>query len=167
MKRVQIGDVPNDVHPASVRRRLTDPLGTTDVALNYYELDPGDSFAFAYHRHPDQEEVFVVFAGTATFDTADGPVEVSAGEAVRFAPGEFQRGWNRGDERVTALALGAPRDSGTSDKLVACPDCGEETPNRIERVDEWTVRTVCTVCDAETGRWERADDGESEWVTRP
>ena len=86
--------------------------------------------------------------GTATFETGEprrgsipasggtaseeGPVEVGAGEAVRFDRGEFQRGWNHGDERVVALALGAPLDYGEQVKLRDCPSCGETTDSRLE-----------------------------------
>jgi uncharacterized cupin superfamily protein len=161
MERVTIENVENDVVPAAVRKRLSSALGTTDLAVNYYELDPGDSFAFAYHAHDEQEEVFYVQSGTATFDTESGTVDVAAGEAVRFEPGEFQRGCNRGDDRVVALALGVPRDRSQATTLRDCPDCGERTDNQFERVDEETIRTVCAACGAETGRWTRGPtDGE-------
>ena len=156
MERVRVDDVENDVQPAAVMRKLTKPLGLTDLAINYYELEPGDSFSFAYHSHGVQEEVFYVIEGTATFDTDEDPVEVDAGEAIRFDRGEFQRGWNRGDERVVALALGAPLDYGEQVKLRDCPDCGEATDNRLERVEvdgEEAVVAHCTECGAETGRW--------------
>lgn len=156
MQRVRIDDVDNDVQPAAVMRKLTKPLGLTDFAMNHYELEPGDSFAFAYHNHAVQEEVFYVMEGTAVFETEEGPVEVGPGEAIRFDRGEFQRGWNHGDERVVALALGAPLDYGKQVKLRDCPDCGEATDNRLERVEvdgEEVVVAACTECGTETGRW--------------
>jgi uncharacterized cupin superfamily protein len=156
MEKVRIDDVETSVQPAAVMRPLTDPLGTTDLAINYYELEPGDSFAFAYHSHEVQEEVFYVQEGTATFETEDGPVEVGAGEAIRFDRGEHQRGWNRGDERVRALALGAPLAYGDQPKLRDCPDCGERTENRLESVEnEDAVVARCEECGTETGRWVR------------
>jgi len=162
MERVTIDDVENDVQPAAVMRTLTEPLGATDVAINYYELEPGDSFAFAYHSHEVQEELFYVQAGTATFETEAGSIEVDAGEIVRFGREEFQRGWNRGDERVIALALGAPLEYGRQVKLRACESCGERTDNRLERIEGGDrVVAVCTRCGAETGRWRRGSmDGE-------
>ena len=154
MEKVRIDDVENRVMPATVMRPLTDALGATDLALNYYELEPGDSFAFAYHVHEVQEEIFYVQSGTATFETEDGPVEVEAGEVVRFPPGEYQRGVNRGDERVEALALGAPLEYGEQVKLRECPECGERTDNRIESGEDGEVRiTTCKTCGTETGRW--------------
>ncbi|MEF8888250.1 MAG: cupin domain-containing protein [Haloarculaceae archaeon] len=162
MEKVRIGSVENSVQPAAVMRQLTEPLGLTDLAVNYYELEPGDSFSFAYHNHEVQEEVFYVQSGTATFDTTDGPVTVAAGEVIRFDRGEFQRGWNRGEEPVRALALGAPLEYGEQVKLRECPECGERTDNRLEGADdEPAVVAVCRDCGAETGRWvEGSMDGE-------
>lgn len=154
MEVVTIDEVENAVQPAAVMRHLTEPLGCTDFAINYYELEPGDSFAFAYHNHEIQEEVFVILDGTATFDTEDGPVDVNAGEVIRFGREEFQRGWNRGDDRVVALALGAPLEYGAQIKLRECSECGERTHNRLERDNEEVVG-ICTECGSGTGRWYR------------
>ena len=166
MERVAFDDVENRVQPAAVLKPLTDALGCTDHAVNYYELAPGDSFAFAYHSHDVQEEVFVVLEGTATFETEEGDVEVGPGEAIRFAPGERQRGWNRGDDRVRAVALGAPLAYEGGERLVDCPDCEERTTHDIVFVEdeEHARAVVCTDCGSETQRWRRGDDGENEWV---
>ena len=162
MKKVDIDTVENSIQPATVMRKLTEALGLTDLAINYYELEPGDSFAFAYHNHEVQEEVFYVQEGTATFDTEAGPVDVEAGELIRFDREEFQRGWNRGNQRVRALALGAPLEYGTQVKLRYCPSCEEETDNDISRAtNEEAVVASCTACESETGRWYRGRmDGE-------
>jgi len=159
METVRVDALDNEIQPAAVVRKLTGPLGTTDLAINHYELEPGDSFAFAYHRHEVQEEVFYVIEGTATFETEDGDVEVGPREAIRIPPGEFQRGWNRGEDRVVALALGAPLEYGRQPKLRDCPDCGERTDNGLERREDADapggecVVAVCKDCGAVTGRW--------------
>ncbi len=158
MERVRINDVENSVQPAAVMRQLTKPLGLTDHAINFYELETGDSFAFAYHNHEIQEEVFYVQSGTATFETDAGSVEVDAGGIIRFDREEFQRGWNRGEEPVVALALGAPLDYGHQIKLRDCQTCGEMTDTRFERETEdgAAVRIAyCKECGTENGRWYR------------
>ena len=162
MNRINIDEIENSVQPAVVIRKLTKPLGLTDVAINYYELEPGDSFAFAYHNHEIQEEVFFVWEGTATFDTEEGTIEIGPGEAVRFDREEFQRGWNRGDERVRALAIGAPLEYGQQMKLRYCQACEEETAAQLTRAeDEAAVIARCVVCGSETGRWyEGSMEGE-------
>ena len=154
MRKIRVDEVDRVPSPASVRRPLADALGAKDVAINYYELAPGDSFAFGYHYHEEQEELFYVLSGTATFETEDGDVEVDAGEAVRFAPGEFQQGWNRGQEPVRALALGAPKETVGGEVRRECPDCGERTRHRFEAEDDGRTRlTICIECGAETGRY--------------
>jgi uncharacterized cupin superfamily protein len=154
MERVNAGDVDSWTSPAAAKRPLGRALGAEEVALNHYELEPGDAFGFGYHRHPDQEELFYILEGEATFETEDGDVTVGAGEAVRFAPGEWQLGRNEGEERVVALALGAPAADSGAEIRRECPECGERTPTEIERADEGAgLVTVCQECDAVTGRF--------------
>ena len=150
MKKVRIEDVaaPRSNSPADVFRPLSAVLGTDAVAINYFELAPAESFGYAYHRHLDQEEVFYVREGTVTFETESGEVEVGPDEVVRFAPGEFQLGRNRGDERVVALAIGAPRETEAIEYLRECPECAERTiqvPETVEEGDEGFV-IRCRVC---------------------
>lgn len=74
IERVTVDEIEHVGHPAdvnSVRRSISDALGVTDVTLIYYELEPGDLFSGGLHRHHDQEEVFYVLSGIATFDTRD------------------------------------------------------------------------------------------------
>ena len=154
MKRIRTDDQGHRIGPAAVRRSLADPLGAEHLAMTYFELAPGDSFAFGYHAHERQEEVFVLLEGSVAFETEVGEVVVDANEAIRFAPGEFQRGVNAGTERVTALAIGAPRDPGELTALRDCAACGDRTPISIERADdERAVVTICDACGAETGRF--------------
>jgi len=154
MRKRSLDEMDDRMGPADTIRPLTDALGLADVAMNYYELAPGDSFAYGFHAHADQEEVFYVQSGTVTFETADGDVEVGPGELVRFGPGEYQRGVNEGDERVSALAIGAPQDAGETEILRDCPDCGIRTPHGIALTDDHdAVVARCEECGAETGRF--------------
>ncbi|MFB6073913.1 MAG: cupin domain-containing protein [Haloarculaceae archaeon] len=154
MERVRLDDLTTRMGPAAVKRPLSEALGIAGIALNYYELAPGETFGFGYHRHPDQEEVFYVQDGVATFETEDGDVDVAAGECVRFAPGEWQLGRNDTGERVIALAMGAPRDSRETEMLRECPDCGGRTTQRVEMTDgREALVTVCEECGVETGRF--------------
>jgi uncharacterized cupin superfamily protein len=154
MERVAIDETSNWLGPASEKRPLGRALGTEDVAINYYALDPGETFGFGYHKHDDQEEVFYVVEGTATFETEAGDVAVGPEEAIRFAPGEWQLGRNAGEERVVALAIGAPADSEDLEMHRECEDCGGRTPHRIEpREDGAALATICLECEAETARF--------------
>jgi uncharacterized cupin superfamily protein len=118
---------PDRLGEESERRRLSEELETEGLAINYYELAPGDGLPGGLHAHMDQEEVFVVLDGEATFETLDGDVTVTEGELVRFEPGEFQWGTNASDDRLVVLAVGAPR--GTEDVRIPvdCPECGHSS----------------------------------------
>ncbi|WP_415382561.1 cupin domain-containing protein [Halosimplex sp. TS25] len=138
MERVVIDDLSSSSALDVDRRGLSGPLDTSDVAINHYRIPPGDGFPSGLHTHVDQEEIFVVLDGTATFETlpaSDGAdahaepsrtgreIPVDAGEAVRFAPGEYQSGSNRGETDLVAVAIGAPRESTDIRIPVGCPEC--------------------------------------------
>lgn len=145
MERTSVADAradPSDGGSDAARAALGDALGTTDVAVVHYRLAPGEGLPSGLHAHSDQEEVFVVLAGTLAFEhlppVQDWPaddrpvgetVTVAASEAVRFAPGEFQTGYvpeSAGGEAVV-LALGAPRETEDVRIPAGCPDCDART----------------------------------------
>lgn len=152
MDKIRIDDINGQLDSATVKRPIADPINAANVVLNYYELALGDSFAYGYHMHENQEELFVIQEGRVTFETEDEEIVVDAGEVIRFAPGEYQQGINTGDERVVALAIGAPQETGDSDILRECTTCGERTSNTVERVDDGQAKvTRCLNCGEETG----------------
>ena len=148
MEKVSIGDVePNAFGSDIDRRGLSDPLETTDFALNRYRLDPGERFSGGMHAHMDQEEVFVIVEGEATFETMDGEVTVGEAEVIRFAPGEFQSGKNDSDGEVVAFAMGAPRDSEDVRLSRNCPECGHDNVRAVPGDDGFDLQ--CPNCGAE------------------
>jgi mannose-6-phosphate isomerase-like protein (cupin superfamily) len=158
MQRITVDDVesrPNPMNVHEVRRPLSRELGAEHVALVEYELEPGEQFAGGLHAHHDQEELFYVLAGTATFDVGENreSVTVDAGQLVRFPPGEFQSGRNDGDEPVRALAVGAPgarHDWAALESLAPCASCGEETSHNVHPPDDdGVMQLVCTECGTE------------------
>jgi len=154
MEKVSIDDVPVQNSPLgvhSVRKPVSSMLGTTDFAMNYFELEPGESFSGGLHTHHDQEEVFYVEEGLARFDVGldRETVLVEAGELIRFAPGEFQAGYNEGEDTLVGWALGAPdskHDWDDIESIVDCRECGEETPHGLELTDEGRFRMTCNDC---------------------
>jgi uncharacterized cupin superfamily protein len=155
MDKIHIDDIDERIDSATVLRPLTDAIGAENVAINYYELAPGDSFAYGYHKHEAQEEIFLVVEGTVSFETEDGTVTVPEGGAIRFAPGEYQQGVNSGAERVVAFAIGAPQDPGESEIRRECETCGDRTPHTVDRgaSDDERV-TRCLTCGDITCRFD-------------
>lgn len=144
MEKVGIDEVDETpVDGGSVRYELTEQLGTTDVAINVYRLEPGEGLPGGLHAHMDQEEVFVVLAGEAVFETMDGEVTVRSRETIQFAPGEFQTG-RAGETETRVLALGAPRDSDDIRVPARCPACGHDN---LRLLIEGGVSFECPACD--------------------
>ncbi|ELZ03691.1 cupin domain-containing protein [Natrialba aegyptia] len=154
MERVTIDEVENQPNPMavhSVRRPISQALGLSDFAMNYFELEPGESFSGGFHTHHDQEEVFYIQSGTAAFDTENGTATVDAGEVIRFAPGDFQQGYNPedADEPVVGFAFGAPgsqHDWDQIESLVYCQECETERGHGLELTDDGQFRLTCTEC---------------------
>jgi quercetin dioxygenase-like cupin family protein len=154
MKKITVDDVDPAPSPASIKRRLTGPLGANEVALTYYELEEGESSAFGYHAHELQEEIFYVCRGTLTLRTDSTSLTASAGEAVRIPPGQLQQASNEQKNRVVMLAVGAPQESGSLRLIRCCQTCNEETPQEIIDAEPGQVReTVCAECGETTGRF--------------
>lgn len=160
MNKVTIADLELDPRRPG-RRLITGPLGSTAVAINHYRLEPGDSFGGGYHAHHDQEEIFYIQSGVATFQTEEGDITVEAGEIIRFDPGELQWGFNDGSEVIEALGIGAPPFSKDVEVVQRCLDC--ETVFRYRREsllnDDGAPQEVEIPC-PECG-------GESQRIGRP
>jgi uncharacterized cupin superfamily protein len=104
----------DDIEPTpdrpSLQRSISDAAGLENVAVNYYEADPGEDLPLAYHYHDDQEEVFYVLSGTLFVETPDGTVEVGADEVFVVEPDSPQRAHNpaSASDPVRTLVVGAP-----------------------------------------------------------
>ncbi|WP_254821400.1 cupin domain-containing protein [Haloglomus halophilum] len=173
MEKVAIDDVETQNSPLgvhSLRKPVSSALGTEHFAMNYFELQPEESFSGGLHTHHDQEEVFYVMEGSVEFEVLASQrdaerssgersdprdiseretVLVEGGELIRFAPGEYQTGWNHGDETVSGWALGAPgaqHDWDELESVVDCRECGEETPHATTINEEGRFAFTCNEC---------------------
>ncbi|WP_331233674.1 cupin domain-containing protein [Natronorarus salvus] len=171
MRTVTVEEVePRELGKGSSCRRLSDPLGTTDLAINRYRVGPGDRL-WGLHAHADQEEVYLVLEGEATLETERGTVPLEAGETARFAPGEFHGVKNGGESGVTLLALGAPRETGDLRVPIPCQGCGhqctgptvtEDGDAALRCPDCGTDSAVeCPECGSDEKRAVLAEDGET------
>lgn len=59
----------------------------TKCRANFVELEPGN-FAYGYHYHEANEEVFYIISGNGVVRTLDGDVPVKAGDVIGFPTGE-------------------------------------------------------------------------------
>jgi len=154
MEKVTIDDIEEEPHPMGVnthRHPVSDVLGTEDVAIVHFDLDPGESFSGGLHTHHDQEEVFYVLEGRATFDIGEEreEVPVGAGEVIRIPPGQFQFGYNDSEGRVEGVAIAAPgarHNWEDIESLAPCPECETETSHGVKPLDDGELLAYCEEC---------------------
>ena len=60
---------------------------TLRCRANFVEVEPGN-YAYGYHYHEANEEVFYIISGTGVIRTIDGEKQVKAGDAIGFPTGE-------------------------------------------------------------------------------
>lgn len=60
---------------------------TTKCRANFVEVGPGN-FAYGYHYHEANEEVFYIISGTGVIRTSEGDRKVNAGDVIGFPSGE-------------------------------------------------------------------------------
>jgi mannose-6-phosphate isomerase-like protein (cupin superfamily) len=83
-------------------------LGLERSGISHFTLAPGFRVPFGHH-HANEEEVYVVVAGSARMKLDDEIVELGTWDAVRVPP-ETTRGMEAGAEGAEILAFGAPSD---------------------------------------------------------
>jgi mannose-6-phosphate isomerase-like protein (cupin superfamily) len=59
---------------------------TSKCRVNFVEVEPGN-YAYGYHYHEANEEVFYIIRGTGIVRTPKGEITVNAGDAITFPAG--------------------------------------------------------------------------------
>lgn len=59
----------------------------TKCRANFVEVDPGN-YAYGYHYHEANEEVFYFISGEGVVRTINGEIKVKAGDVIGFPTGE-------------------------------------------------------------------------------
>ncbi|GAB7009790.1 cupin domain-containing protein [Halorubrum trueperi] len=91
-------------------RKLSDPGGLDEAAINRFRAEPGEQLPLAYHYHETQQEAFYVMDGTLAVETPGDTYEITADDLFVVDSESPQRAYNRedADGPVTVLAIGAP-----------------------------------------------------------
>ena len=97
-------DMPGEMDARFAR---TDLQGET-LGLRIMTLDPGFRIPFG-HKHPGQEEVYVVVRGSGRVKVDDEVVELRQWDAIRFDK-DTMRNMEAGDDGIEYLAFGAGED---------------------------------------------------------
>jgi len=95
-------------------RKLTEPGGLDEAAINRFRAEPGEQLPLAYHYHETQQEAFYVLDGTLAVETPNETYEVPADGLFVVDPGSPQRAYNPADADgpVSVIAIGAPPADG-------------------------------------------------------
>jgi uncharacterized RmlC-like cupin family protein len=89
--------------PLTSPRRL---LGLKGVALGLINLPPQEGYTFT-HRHREQEEVYIVLAGSGRLLIDNETVAIGAGDVVRVDPASRRALKNDGDDPLQIICAGA------------------------------------------------------------
>jgi mannose-6-phosphate isomerase-like protein (cupin superfamily) len=117
-------------------RRLTNALGAEQLALTLIRVPPHSDFEQGTgHYHEEQEELYVVTRGTLTMRFGDEIETVSAGSAVRVAPGTPRSHRNEGDEPVEMWAVSRRLDRPDAVKI---DEFWEASPHAAQERDPAT-----------------------------
>ena len=85
-------------------------LDSRDLGVSHWRYDPGFRASFA-HSHREQEEAYVVVAGSGRVLLDDDVVELKLWDVVRVAP-EVQRAFEAGPDGMDVIAVGGPKPEG-------------------------------------------------------
>ena len=87
-------------------RFVRDTLGCRQTGLSLQRTKPNQRGAFG-HKHADQEEIYVVVAGSGRIALGNEVFELKPWDAVRVAP-SIARGFEAGPDGLEFIAFGAP-----------------------------------------------------------
>jgi quercetin dioxygenase-like cupin family protein len=96
---------------------LSERAGFANTRANLWRYEPGAKGR--RHRHPLQEETFVVLTGTLSMYLGEPPErqDVPAGGLIHVEPGTELQTVNHGDEELLVYAYGTPPESEHADIL--------------------------------------------------
>ncbi|HEX6699005.1 MAG TPA: cupin domain-containing protein [Solirubrobacteraceae bacterium] len=91
-------------------------LKLENSGLSYFRAAPGFRVPFGHH-HSEQEEVYVIVAGSARIKLDDEVVELGPWDAIRV-PAQVTRALEGGPEGAEILAFGAPSHENADAQMV-------------------------------------------------
>jgi uncharacterized cupin superfamily protein len=87
-------------------------LGTEQVSFSWRVMPPDTGGRGSYgHRHPDQEEIYLVVSGTVTFKIGDDVFEAGPKTAVKMTGEEFYSVHNDSDAEAELVLISTRSES--------------------------------------------------------
>jgi mannose-6-phosphate isomerase-like protein (cupin superfamily) len=98
-------------------RSFTRAGGCDQVAVTWRQMPSGTGGKGSYgHRHPGQDEVYVVVKGTILFKLGDEVVEVGPHTAVRVGGDVFRSVHNDGPDEAEMVIVSSKADDAETEK---------------------------------------------------
>jgi mannose-6-phosphate isomerase-like protein (cupin superfamily) len=92
-------------------RWYSDALGCEQVSFSWRRMPAGTGGRGSYgHRHPGQEEIYLVMSGTVTFKVGDDVFEVEPRTAVRMTGEEYYSVHNDSDSDAELVLISTRLD---------------------------------------------------------
>jgi mannose-6-phosphate isomerase-like protein (cupin superfamily) len=107
---LELEDSVGDRAPEIEGRFGRTPLGARDIGVSHWRYAP-DFQASIGHRHREQEEAYVVVAGSGRMLLDGEVVELGQWDAVRVSP-EVVRAFEAGPDGLEVIAVGGPKPEG-------------------------------------------------------
>jgi quercetin dioxygenase-like cupin family protein len=85
-------------------------LGSRELGVSRFTYEPGARMPWG-HRHREQEELYVVVAGSGRAKLDDEVIEIEAWDAVRVAP-EVIRSFEAGPDGLDVICIGGRKPDG-------------------------------------------------------
>ena len=87
-----------------------DALGTRELGVSRFTYEPGARMPFG-HRHREQEEVYVVVAGSGVAKLDDDAVELTTWDVLRVGPPVI-RSFAAGPDGLDLICIGGRKPTG-------------------------------------------------------
>lgn len=87
-----------------------DAVGSSELGVSRFTYEPGARMPFG-HRHREQEEAYVVVAGSGRAKLADEIVDLAVWDILRVAP-SVMRAFEAGPEGLELICIGSRRPRG-------------------------------------------------------
>jgi quercetin dioxygenase-like cupin family protein len=107
--KANFADLP-DVAPPGVPiqwRFARQALGSAELGISRFTYEPGARMPWG-HRHREQEEAYVVVAGSGRAKLDDEVIELATGDALRVAPSVI-RAFESGPDGMDLICIGSRR----------------------------------------------------------
>jgi uncharacterized cupin superfamily protein len=98
-------------------RWYSDALGTEQVSFSWRQMPPDTGGRGSYgHRHPGQEEIYMVISGTVTFKVGDDVFEAGPKTAVRMTGEDFYSVHNDSDSDAELVLISTRLDNPVTER---------------------------------------------------